>query len=190
MKGPVTVAIAGKGSFTGRLQAAGAIGLGQPEYTQAAIIGLFGKMFGLEHLFYVFMGIGTGLAGLLQKVVAIPTPLLEVALVAFRHMILTRTVTMFFIASFMNSDAFMLMVNFDRIGVIDGLNSFADILERHTVMMPIFTQGDMIILLHLGLGAVLHDVLVKRQGLQQGFFFLGKPVMPAIGLSLCKILAC
>lgn len=46
-------------------------------------------------------------------------------------------------------------------------------------MVPVFSQRYMIVLLHLGSNAVLHNKWVFRKGLKQDFFFFEKKLFSA-----------
>src|SRR4051794_13229385 len=107
------------------------------------------------------MGIGTYLLSLCKKVLCIPASLFKIALMTFRHMFLYGTITMFFIASFMQGNALMLVVDFYCISIINHIDFPANITEGYTVVVPVLSQGNVIILLNFTLNTMSDNITAQ-----------------------------
>jgi hypothetical protein len=103
---------------------------------------------------------------------------------AFRHMFLKGSIAMFFVTPFMQGNTLMLVIYFYGIGIVNGIDFFTDIAEGYTVMVPVFTQCNMIILLNFSLCAMLYNIAAEGQRLKQGLFVIDKTIVAAIRLLL------
>src|SRR5690349_10333812 len=108
-------------------------------------------------------------------------------LMVFRHVPGRSGIAMLLIRSFMQGYTLVLIENFYNIGIIYRRYFFTDVLVRNTVMVPVFSQGNLIFLLHFGHYTVLKLKDSFRQGLQQPFFFCFKKVFAAMVLPLKKL---
>src|SRR5665213_3317425 len=103
---------------------------------------------------------------LIQKISRCPSLLLKVTLVSLWHMISEGSKAMFFITASMQGNALMRTIYFYMITIINSTDLFANELVRHTVVMIVFSQRDMIIFLHLGQYTVSYYKFFRWQWLQ------------------------
>src|SRR5665647_406272 len=87
---------------------------------------------------------------LFQKISRCPSLLFVVMLMSLGHMASDRSKVMLFITASMQGNTLVLIVDLYIVGIIDSTHLFTNELIRHTVVMIVFAQSNMIIILHLG----------------------------------------
>src|SRR5690606_27758659 len=85
-----------------------------------------------------------------QKIFRSPSLLFEVTAVPVRHMVRGSGKGMPAVTAFMQGDAFHLVIDLYDIGVVYGRDLFPDVRIGYAVVVPVFSQDNMIIFLYLG----------------------------------------
>jgi hypothetical protein len=132
-----------------RLKPAFFISICQTKQPETSVVSLLSKLSGVEDVLDNLLVVWAYFVGTLQEVFLIPTHTLLKSQMLSRPVVIGCRVTMLAIVALVQGDTVKTVVDFNHFCIIDDPYLLTDVPIRYTVVVPVLTQGDMIILLNL-----------------------------------------